>query len=112
MHKKGNNVKSLHDLLHEMMARELLNSGKLVNGGWEVFDRFILAPDAPTIQREEMRKAFFAGAQHVYFCLCAGLDPDEEPTTDDMKRMELLEAELTEFAESFAAEIAAGPKAH
>jgi len=97
----------IHDALHDMMARELLNSGKLVNGGWEVFNRFILDPDAPKIQREEMRKAFFAGAQHVFMCLCSGLDPDEEPTADDMKRMELLEAELIEFGESFAAEIAA-----
>jgi hypothetical protein len=99
-------MKTIQDILHEMIARELLNNGKLVNGGWEVFDRFILDPSAPTIQREEMRKAFFAGAQHVYMCLCSGLDPDEEPTADDMKRMELLEAELIEFGESFAAEIA------
>lgn len=99
--------KTLHDALHDMMARELANSGKLVNGGWEVFDRFILPPDAPKIQREEMRKAFFAGAQHVYFCLVASLDSGREPTMDDMKRMELLDAELTEFGKSFAAEIEA-----
>lgn len=98
---------TIHDALHEMMARELLNSGKLVNGGWEVFNRFILDPSAPTIQREEMRKAFFAGAQHVFMCLCSSLDPGIEPTEGDMKRMELLEAELDEFGKSFAAEIEA-----
>jgi hypothetical protein len=100
-------MKTMQDVLSDMIARELLNSGKLVNGGWEIFDRFILDPTAPAIQRDEMRKAFFAGAQHVFMCLHAGLDPDEEPTENDMKRMDLLETELTQFGESFAAEIAA-----
>jgi hypothetical protein len=60
-----------------------------------------VADDAPPIQIEEMRNSFFAGAQHLFASIMHGLDPDKEPTEADMRRMDLIDAELKRFITEF-----------
>jgi hypothetical protein len=38
---------------------------EIVKDAWESFERRVVADDAPPIQRQEMRRAFYAGAWAV-----------------------------------------------
>ncbi len=86
----------------ERMTRELAEQGKLIEAGWYSLRLAAIAPDAPALQLSEMRMAFFAGAQHLFGSMMGGvLDPDAEPTADDLRRMDLIDAELEAFIKEF-----------
>jgi hypothetical protein len=57
--------------------------------------------DAPKIQLQEMRQAFFAGAQHLFSSIMTILEPDAEPTDKDLERMDLIDKELRAFINDF-----------
>lgn len=65
---------------------------------WDQFARLVLPKDAPAIQRQEMRRAFYSGAQAILFRVIASFAPESEPTADDLQVMSNLEQELSEFA--------------
>lgn len=52
-------------------------------------------------QREQLRLAFFAGAQHLWGSIFGILDPGTEPTLRDMRRMDLIAHELDAFIAEF-----------
>lgn len=85
----------------ERLTKDLTDQGKLIEAGWVGLRIAAVAPDAPAIQLDEMRNAFFAGAQHLWGSILAVLDPDAEPTADDMKRMALIQRELDGFIQQF-----------
>lgn len=91
----------------EAITRKLLDEGKIIEAGWALFFAYVLPKDAPKIQVDETRKAFFAGAQHLWGSIMTGLDADAEPTPQDERRMELIAAELDAFGERLKAEIEA-----
>ncbi len=66
---------------------------------WDSFARAALPRDAPAVQRQEMRRAFYAGAQGILHGVIAALARDKEPTEEDLSMMMNLEIELSEFAE-------------
>src|SRR5690606_29496803 len=49
----------------------------------------------PKDQLDQLRSAFFAGAQHLFGSIMGILDPGEEPTERDLRRMDLINHELT-----------------
>jgi len=53
------------------LERELLDANKIIQAGWVTFEAMAIPADAPPIQREEMRNAFFAGCQHLFQLLLA-----------------------------------------
>lgn len=65
---------------------------------WDQFARGVLAPDAPAIQRKEMRRAFYAGAQSILFRVIEAFAPESEPTEADLQVMTDLHEELQDFA--------------
>lgn len=67
---------------------------------WDSFARAILPKDASAVQRQEMRRAFYAGAQGILHGVIAAFAPESEPTDEDLQIMADLELELSEFAES------------
>lgn len=67
---------------------------------WDSFARAVLPKDAPAVQRQEMRRAFYAGAQGILHGVIAALAAESEPTDEDLCVMANLEIELSEFAES------------
>jgi hypothetical protein len=82
---------------HDAICRALINQGKLIEAGFAAL-RFISIPaDAPEIQIEEMRNAFFAGAQHLFATINSILDPGMEPTANDLNHMSMIQTELDEF---------------
>lgn len=85
----------------ERLTRELMDKGQIIEAGWIGLRLAAVPTDAPAIQLEEMRNAFFAGAQHLFSSIMTGLDPDAEPTAQDMVRLDLIDAELKTFIEKF-----------
>lgn len=81
----------------QKLARDLTEKGKLIEAGWIALRLAALPADAPPIQLEEMRNAFFAGAQHLFGSIMDILDPGEEPTDADLRRMDLIDRELKAF---------------
>lgn len=85
------------------LERQLVDKGKLIEAGWVGLKIAAIPKDAPPIQLEEMRNAFFAGAQHLFASIMDFLEPGEEPTETDLRRMDNIEKELNEFITVFTA---------
>jgi len=85
----------------ERLTKELTDQGKLIEAGWVGLRLAAIPLDAPAIQLDEMRNSFFAGAQHLMGSLMSMLDPGDEPTEDDMNRLNLIQDELDSFIEDF-----------
>lgn len=84
------------------LERELVDKGKLIEAGW-VGLRLAAIPDAAgKIQLEEMKNAFFAGAQHLFSSIMDIMDDDHEPTAADLRRMDLISTELEGFIREFS----------
>lgn len=78
------------------LLRELSDRGQIVEGGWKAMEILSLSGHSE-LQRSEMRKAFFFGAQHVFASMLNMMDDGREPTEQDLKRMTLLQDELEKF---------------
>lgn len=91
--------------IREAVARicvELVDQGKLIEAGWQAMRLTSMADDAPQIQVNEMRMAYFAGAQHLFGSIMDILEPgDTEPTEKDLRRMDAISRELNAFVEEF-----------
>jgi hypothetical protein len=86
----------------DKIVKEWADKGKLVEGGWQALVTVSGLLDAPEQQRKEMRKAYMLGAEHLFSCLMSILDPESEPTIDDMRRMSLIHKELETFRKSLS----------
>ena len=84
--------------LLERLSRALTEQGLLIEAGWVGYRLAVISPDAPAIQLEECKLAFFAGAQHLFSSIVTILDPGEEPTDADIHKMDLIDKELQKFA--------------
>jgi hypothetical protein len=89
--------------LADSLARRLIDEGKLIEAGWIGYEKLVMNPAAPQIQRDECRIAFFAGAQHLFGSIMQMLEPDAEPTPSDLARMNSIHAELKAFITVFSA---------
>lgn len=85
----------------ERLSRELADQGKLIEAGWVGLRLAAVPLDASAVQLEEMRNAFFAGAQHLFSSIMTILEPDAEPTDKDLERMTLIDKELRAFINDF-----------
>lgn len=81
--------------------RELVDKGLLIEAGW-VSCRMASYPNGAAKEHlAEMRCMFFAGAQHLLTCIVNIVEPGDEPTENDLRRMDLIQAELLKFIEEF-----------
>lgn len=86
----------------QRLSQELNDKGKLIEAGWISLRLAAVPLDAPAIQLEEMRNAFFAGAQHLFSSIMTILDDGPDATDKDLNRMDLIDQELREFIEDFS----------
>jgi hypothetical protein len=89
--------------LADSLAKRLTHEGKLIEAGWIGYNHLALSKDAPQIQRDECRMAFFAGAQHLFGSMLGILEEDRDPTPADLERMSQINAELEAFLVTFKA---------
>lgn len=76
-------------------GRKLMERGLIVAAGWAGY-QLMFKVDA--YHHESERRAFFAGAQHLFASIMnSGLDEGAEPTEADLKRMNNIARELKEF---------------
>jgi hypothetical protein len=90
-------MKSKREIIDEaahLLTKELTDQGKLIEAGFVMFRHYAMAKDAPPIQVSEMHLAFMAGAEYVFSSLMNILDPGDEPTTADLRRMDQINAEI------------------
>lgn len=85
----------------ERLTREMVDKGRLIEAGWISLRLTAIPDNAPAIQLEEMRNAFFAGAQHLFASIMAMLEPGEDATNADLTRMTQIEKELDGFIADF-----------
>jgi hypothetical protein len=71
---------------------------KLVSEQWNEFARQVLPPACGMIQRQEMRRAFYAGAESILFRVIQAFAPENEPTDADLQIMQDVSDELKDFA--------------
>jgi hypothetical protein len=83
------------------LSQRLVREGKLIEAGWISLRLVAIPADAPELQIEEMRNAFFAGAQHLFASILSVLDPGEEPTAADLQRFDNINDELTRFIDDY-----------
>lgn len=70
---------------------------------WESFNQEVIASDAPQIQRDEMRKAFYGGfSVALKFVMSMG-DDDTKSEDDAVKQIEDWAEELMDFAAEMSA---------
>lgn len=89
----------------ERLTKELADQGKLIESGWIGLRLTAIPLDAPAVQLEEMRKAYMAGAQHLWSSIMTMLDPGADETPADMRRMDLIATELENFADELLADL-------
>lgn len=81
-----------------------MSTDNMIARSWASFEKIAMPHDAPQIQREEMRKAFFAGASILFEIITrAADDGSDEPTAADLAIMDGLDRELRAFGAGFDA---------
>lgn len=65
---------------------------------WQAYADRVMAPNARAVQRQETRRAFYAGATALFFGVVNGLTPGPEPTDEDMRALDVIREELEAFA--------------
>lgn len=89
--------------LVDRLTKELLDRGLLIEAGWIALKVVSVPPTAGPVQIEEMRNAFFAGAQHVFGSMMGLLEEGEEATKGDLHTLDLIKDELDAFIADFKA---------
>jgi hypothetical protein len=82
------------------ITKELAAKGMIIEGGWRAYVILGGLENASQVQRDETRKAYYAGAQHLFASILSVLDPGEDTTDADMKRMSLINEELDRWVQS------------
>ena len=82
------------------LTKALADEGKLIEAGWVSLRHVTMPPDAPQEQLDDLRMAFFAGAQHLFGSIMNILDAGEEATDADQARMSAINDELNTFIAS------------
>lgn len=64
---------------------------------WAEFERTVMPPNAGPLQRDETRKAFYAGMAQMWSIFMRELAPAGEVTTEDEALLTGIDGELQEF---------------
>lgn len=67
-----------------------------ISDKWKAFEKAIIPQNAPSIQRQEMRRAFYAGCAAM-FELTTNLGDDNISEEQGAEILDQMQSELTEF---------------
>jgi hypothetical protein len=81
------------------LSKQLADEGKLMEAGWVGYRLGVLPLNAPAIQLDECKMAFFAGALHLFSSIMNILDEDAEPTEADLDKMDKIHREMAAFTD-------------
>jgi len=86
----------------EQLSRKLADEGKLIEAGWVAMRIVMVPPNASAEQLDAMRLAYMAGAQHLFSSIMSILEPGQEGTEADLRRLDLIEKELRAVSEELS----------
>ena len=69
----------------------------MIAEAWESFAYAVIPTDASRAQKDEMRRAFYAGAKSILCGMIGLLGQEEEPTEKELADMDSVVAELDQF---------------
>jgi hypothetical protein len=69
----------------------------LIERGWLAYAERILPANAPEIQKIECRRAFYAGAVHLFGALNDEVGPDDVSEDQGLAVFDLLAAEIEQY---------------
>lgn len=75
---------------------------QLIKDGWRSYAEHVLPADAPSVQTQETRRAFYAGAQHL-FSVYFDIGGDEISEDQGVEILEEIKAELQRFVRDVVA---------
>lgn len=78
-------------------TKALIDKGLLVEAGFAAFAHLATPKDTPPVILQSLQYAFMAGAEHLYSSIMSTLDEGSEPTADDLRRMDLIDAEIEKW---------------
>lgn len=64
---------------------------------WAEYAKYSFPPEVEDLQRNEMKKAYYAGAGMLFFKVLFSLAPDREPTDADLTLIQDLHDEIVKF---------------
>lgn len=70
---------------------------------WRSFLERVLPAQAGEVQRREMKRAFYAGAQALYGTLMGGLTPGDDVHEPDLQMMANIHDDLERFGQDVSA---------
>ena len=88
----------------EKITKEAIDQGKVIEVGWLATRVAMMKRGMPKALEAEVRKVFFLGAHHLYSAMMEMLEAGEEPTDNDMNRMNKIHDELEAFRKSLMGE--------
>lgn len=77
----------------------------LIEHGWRSYRRLVVPADAPQVQVDETRQAFFAGAAILFTAILKVVSPGDDITDDDLRIMESLQHEIDDFGKTLDAKV-------
>ena len=80
-----------------VQARHGMSNLKLIDQAWRSYSEVVIPAHAGAVQRQEMRRAFYAGATTLLGSIMVVLDPGDEPTEADLQKMQGIHDELEQF---------------
>lgn len=86
-----------------MITKDLIDRKRIIQVGFDGFNKACIPVTASAQQVYDMRMAFFAGAQHLFGSIISMLDEGTEATAEDVRRMDALRSELDEFINEYEA---------
>lgn len=75
----------------------------LIKENWDQFEKQAIHKRAPDIQRQEMRRAFYAGAAITYVALSRAVSEGDGVSDDDVSVLRDFEDELLAFSKAVQA---------
>lgn len=65
--------------------------------GWNLYQDKVIPKDAPELQHQECKRAFFAGAQWLLQIFSFGISDNDPPTKEDEEIYDAIANELDSF---------------
>jgi len=85
----------------KIVTQVYVDRGLIIEAGWASLKLLSIPENAPQVQIDEMRAAFFCGASHLFSSIMTVLDPDGEASDKDLERMSLIQEELDRFLRDY-----------
>ena len=70
---------------------------KLIDEQWRTYSERVVPANASDAQRMETRNAFYGGAVTLFAAILNSVEPGTEPTDNDLKVFDDLQAEFDDF---------------